>query len=74
MSTITETITWHPAADGLPDDAKRTVLLALEGEGTCEGFLDGAEDGFPIWRGVDAISLGGYRVTHWASMPNGPTT
>lgn len=68
---ITETITWRPVADGLPD-ADLTVLLALQEEGTCEGFLDGEEEGFPVWRGVDSTGLGGYTVTHWAEMPQGP--
>lgn len=68
----TETITWHPVAEGLPD-ADLTVLLALDGEDTCAGFLDGERaDGTPLWRDTTAIDLHGHTIAHWADMPKGP--
>jgi hypothetical protein len=70
---LTETITWCPVADGLPD-AELNVLLTVAGDepGTCEGFLDGQRgDGSPIWRDVTAFELEPGIVTHWAEMPKG---
>lgn len=63
---LTETITWHPVAEGLPDDGI-AVLVATK---NCEepvwlGFLDGEQ-----WRDVDATAI---EVTHWADIPKGAT-
>lgn len=67
-----ETITWHPVGEKLPD-ADLTVLIALNGEETVAGFLDGEyPGGRPLWRDTTAIELHGHDVTHWADMPRGP--
>lgn len=62
---LTETITWHPVADGLPD-AELTVNVATE---SCEepvwlGCFDGA-----VWRDTEGMEI---KVTHWAEMLRGP--
>lgn len=74
---LTETVTWRPVADGLPD-AETNVLLTLAGDepGTCEGFLDGeweneSHRGLPLFRDVTAQALPPGDVTHWADMPGG---
>lgn len=73
IEALTEPITWHPVAEGLPD-ADLTVLLYLaEDERACEGWCDGTDDdGMPLWRGVDSTPLDAFTVTHWADMPTGP--
>lgn len=70
---LTETITWLPVAQQLPD-AETNVLLTVAGDepGTCEGFLDGEEGGALVWRDVTAAQIAG-PVTHWAAMPKGAT-
>jgi len=64
---LTETITWHPVAERLPD-SDITVMLAIEGvsEPTWPGFWDGR-----AWRYVSGGIVAG-RVTDWADMPAGP--
>ena len=69
----TETITWHPVADGLPDPASN-VLLALSDGTSCEGFLEDEPGDRNVWRDVTAEQLGDGVVTHWAEMPKGPST
>jgi hypothetical protein len=72
--TLTETITWVPVAERLPD-ADLTVLLAFadSDEDNMEGFLDGhGPNGAPIWRDVTAVHLHSHTVTHWAQKPQGP--
>ncbi|WP_119154182.1 DUF551 domain-containing protein [Caldimonas tepidiphila] len=63
----TETITWHPVAERLPDD-DTTVLLAVEcdDEPTWPGFH--SEGGWYYVSGARVAA----RVTHWADMPGGP--
>lgn len=64
------TITWIPAAKGLPD--AELSVLCWNDDGSFEGFLDGEDDaGAPLWRDVTAVQVHG--VTHWAEMPEGPT-
>jgi hypothetical protein len=77
MTAFTETITWRPVADGLPD-AELNVLLKVAGDepGTCEGFLDGeweirSHKGMPLFRDVTALALPPGDVTRWAEMPSG---
>lgn len=61
---LTETITWHEAAEELPD-ADLTVLVKTKG---CEepvwlGYFNGAD-----WLDVDNMQIS---VTHWADIPKG---
>jgi hypothetical protein len=66
----TETITWIPAAEQLPD-AELTVLCSGAETGVFDGFLDGTDEaGKPVWRDVTAMPV--YDVTHWAELPKGP--
>lgn len=71
----TETITWRPVSEGLPD-AESNVLLALADGTTCEGFCDGVweqfEDKPPLFRDVCAEPIDRDVVTHWSDMPKGP--
>lgn len=62
---LTETITWIPVAEGLPD-ADLTVQVVTEGcaEPTWLGYLDG-----DVWRDVENTEI---VVTHWADMLKGP--
>ncbi|WP_119157459.1 hypothetical protein [Caldimonas tepidiphila] len=63
----TETITWHPVAEQMPD-GDTTVLMALEGddEPTWPGFYAGGG-----WYYVSGGRVAGH-VTDWADMPGGP--
>lgn len=65
---LTETITWRPVAEGLPD-SDITVLVAIDtttphSEPVWLGYLDGDE-----WRDVEGDVI---TVTHWAPMLDGP--
>jgi hypothetical protein len=67
----TETITWVPCAQRLPDAELNLLVLDAECGTVLEAFLDGEDaDGAPLWRDVTAVPLG--CVTHWAEMPSGP--
>jgi hypothetical protein len=70
----TETITWTPVEQALPD-ADMTVLVALaddSSEPTWLGFYDDSFDAGERWR--DATTGGPFarQVTDWANMPGGP--
>lgn len=60
----TETLTWIPVADRLPDDGLSVLICTT---GTAEpvwiGWLDGEE-----WRDSEGDAVA---VTHWAAMPVG---
>lgn len=60
----TETLTWIPVAERLPDDGI-SVLICTTGtaEPVWVGYLDGGE-----WRDTDGTLVA---VTHWAEMPAG---
>jgi hypothetical protein len=63
---ITETITWTPVSEGLPD-ADTTVQISLDeshDEPTWLGFYDGEG-----WRDVSGQPITG--VIGWADMPQG---
>ena len=63
---ITETITWHPAAE-LPD-ADTDVLISFgDSQGTLVGAWMGEDDG---WVSTDGAPAEG--VKFWADMPKGP--
>lgn len=68
---LTETLTWHPVAERMPDD-KRTVLLWTREakpfgvQAWTTGWFD--EKG---WRLCDSGGVCLQVVTHWAE-PNGP--
>jgi hypothetical protein len=65
----TETITWTPVTEGLPD-ADTTVLLSLDGEHdepTWIGFHDGNR-----WLDISGMPIQG--VIGWADMPAGLRT
>lgn len=63
----TSTITWKPAAEGLPD-VDSNVLLGLSSGFTVEGFLDTGIDGAHVWRDVCGIEIED-AVIAWADMP-----
>lgn len=71
MSATTETITWIPAKDRLPDAETNVLCFDEESMGVMEGYLDGEhDDGSPLWLEAMGFPLG--CVTHWAEMPHGP--
>ena len=60
----TESITWIPVTERLPDD-ETTVLIATPGADPWPGWHD--EVG---WFQADGSPV--EEVTHWANMPEGP--
>ena len=50
----------------------KTIAVLFARADSVYKAMPGCEDGFPIWRGVGAISLAGYTITHWAVLPKGP--
>jgi len=60
----TETLTWTPVAERLPDDGL-SVLICTTGtaEPVWVGYLDGDD-----WRDTDGTPV---EVTHWAELPVG---
>lgn len=64
---LTETITWRPVAEGLPD-ADMCVLIACDTQLHSEPVWIGFHDG-ECWR--EAGSEPAF-VTHWAQLPGAP--
>jgi hypothetical protein len=66
----TETITWRPVADGLPDDLI-TVLMAVQDADGIEVHQGFFEDG--RWHDASARLIRPQQVVMaWADMPEGP--
>lgn len=66
----TETITWVPCAERLPDAELNVLAFDAQQGQTMEAFLDCDDNGLPLWRDVTALTIHG--VTHWADLPLGP--
>jgi hypothetical protein len=62
------TITPVPVQSRLPNP-DTNVLLLLDDGTSCEGFLDGMENGAPVFRDVCADQLDRDLVVAWADMP-----
>jgi len=64
---LTETITWVPVAERLPDDEITVLLFAPVQGGECwPGWRTGH-----AWRWADGQPVR-CEVTHWADWPAGP--
>lgn len=65
---MTETLTWHPAAE-LPDSDTTVLIFVPDADETVwPGYWD-AEDG--RWCYADTMPVN-WKVTHWADLPEGP--
>ena len=68
-----ETITWIPVTDRLPDDDETVMIYApTVNEPVWLGCLSGDTG---RWYDVDdSYHMTSRAVTHWATIPKGPTT
>lgn len=66
----TETITWTPSSDRLPDDDSLVLVHTPDrAEPVDVGFyFDGQ------WRTIDGFPVQDEEVVHWAVMPVGPVS
>lgn len=69
MARVSETINWIDADSQRPDD-DIIVLVATPspGEPVWPGYYDSESN---EWKISDGLPFG-YKVTHWAEMPEGP--
>ena len=67
---ITETITWNPIWQLLPDDDLNVLVRFERADGEVLVWPGYCDDG--RWRLADGRFLVDDKVTHWAEMPEGP--